>query len=113
MRRSPKRKACLGEFKNEQERTQETEGILLGRFFLCSLRYLLLKLRAMLPDEQPSPEQIEIFRRMTPGRRLQLAEQLYWSARRLKTAGVRAHHPDWPEEQVDAEVRRIFLYART
>jgi hypothetical protein len=67
----------------------------------------------MLPDEQPSPEQIEIFKRMTPGRRLQLAEQLYWFARRLKTAGVRAHHPDWSAEQVNAEVRRIFAHART
>ena len=67
----------------------------------------------MLPDEQPSPEQIEIIRRMTPARRLQLAEQLYWSARRLKAAGLRAQHPDWSEEHVEAEVRSIFTHART
>jgi hypothetical protein len=50
---------------------------------------------------------------MTPERRLKLAEQLYWTARKLKAAGVRMHHPDWTEEQVAAEVRRIFLHART
>ena len=67
----------------------------------------------MLPDEQPSPEQIEIFRRMTPERRLQLAEQLYWTARDLKAAGIRIQHPDWTEQQVRAEVTRIFRHART
>jgi hypothetical protein len=67
----------------------------------------------MLPDEQPSPEQIEIFRRMTPEQRLQLAEQLYWSARRLKATGLRAQHPDWSEQKIEDEVRSIFLHART
>ena len=67
----------------------------------------------MLPDETSSPEQIEIFRAMTGARRLQLAEQLYWSARKLKLAGLRAQHPDWTIEQLNAEVRRVFLHART
>ena len=67
----------------------------------------------MLPDETSSPEQVEIFRAMTGERRLQLAEQLYWSARKLKLAGLRAQHPDWTKEQLNAEVRRVFLHART
>ena len=67
----------------------------------------------MLPDEQPSPEQIVALRAMPGERRLRLAEQLYWSARKIKAAGLRSQHPDWPEERVDAEVRRIFLHART
>ena len=67
----------------------------------------------MLVDEQTSPEQFEAYRRMTPERRLALAEQLYWSARELKAAGVRSHHPDWTEEQVAREVTRIFLHARS
>ena len=67
----------------------------------------------MLPDEQTSPEQFEALRRMTPERRLALAEQLYWTARELKAAGVRAHHPDWSEEQVAREVKRLFTHART
>ena len=67
----------------------------------------------MLPDEQPSLEQIEIYRRMTPERRLALAEQLSWSARRMKAAWLRHQHPDWPEDQLNAEVTRIFRHART
>ena len=67
----------------------------------------------MLPDEQPSPEQIEILRRMKPERRLALAEQLYWTAREMKAAWLRAQHADWSEEQVSREVTRIFSNART
>ena len=67
----------------------------------------------MLPDEQTSPVQFEAFRRMTPERRLALAEQLYWSARELKAAGLRAQHEDWSEEQVSREVTRLFTHVRT
>jgi hypothetical protein len=67
----------------------------------------------MLPDEQPSPEQVQILRAIPGEKRLRLAERLYWSARKLKAAGLRAQHPDWPEDGVVAEVRRIFLNART
>jgi len=67
----------------------------------------------MLSDEQASPKQIEILRAMRGEQRLRLAEHLYWSARKLKVAGLRAQHPDWSEEQLNAEVRRIFLHART
>jgi hypothetical protein len=65
----------------------------------------------MLPDEEPSAEQIAILRRMTGEQRLKVAGQLYWSARKLKTAGVRSQHPDWSDEQIKAEVNRIFLNA--
>lgn len=65
----------------------------------------------MLADEQTSPEQFAILRGMTGQRRLKIAEQLYWSARKLKVAGVRSQHPDWPEEAVAAEVNRIFFHA--
>jgi hypothetical protein len=67
----------------------------------------------MLPDEGPSAEQIEIFRRMTPERRWQVARQLYWSVRRHKEAFLRQQHPEWSETEVRAEVRRIFLHARS
>ncbi|MBM3833275.1 MAG: hypothetical protein FJ403_08380 [Verrucomicrobia bacterium] len=67
----------------------------------------------MLPDEQTTPEQYEALRRMSPGRRLALAEQLYRTARRLKTAWVCAQHPDWTDDQVRREVTRIFLHARS
>ena len=67
----------------------------------------------MLPDEQASSEQLAVLRAMPGQRRLKLAEQLYWSARKLKAAGVRSLHPDWPEDRVNAEVGRIFLHARS
>jgi hypothetical protein len=67
----------------------------------------------MLPDEQASPEQLAILRGMTGQRRLRLAERLYWSARKMKTAGLRSQHPEWPDERINTEVRRIFLHARS
>ncbi len=67
----------------------------------------------MVDEEAPSPEQQAIFRSMTPVQRWEVAVQLYWSARRLKTAFVRSIHPDWPDERVDAYVRDAFLHARS
>jgi hypothetical protein len=67
----------------------------------------------MLPDEQASPEQIAILRRMSPEQRWQAAHRLYWTMRRHKTAFLRSLHPDWPEQRVAAEVREIFSHART
>jgi hypothetical protein len=67
----------------------------------------------MLPDEEATPEQLVIFRQMTPERRLSLAEQLYWSARELKAAWLRSQHADWTEQKIEGEVRRLFTNART
>lgn len=66
-----------------------------------------------LPDEQPSPEQIDALRALSGEDRLRLAEQLYWSARKMKAAGLRSQHPDWPETRVNSEVTRIFVRARS
>jgi hypothetical protein len=65
----------------------------------------------MLADEQTSPEQFALLRKMSGERRLQLAERMFWEARKLKAAGVRFQHPDWTEDKVIAEVNRIFLHA--
>jgi len=59
------------------------------------------------------PQQKEIFRSMTPEQKLRLALRLYYSARQLKLAALRAHHPDWSEEEIQQKLRDIFLYART
>ncbi len=67
----------------------------------------------MLADEQTSPEQYAILRRMTPERRLALAEGLYWTAFEMKKAWLRGQHADWSEEQVTRETARIFQNART
>ncbi|HJR70530.1 MAG TPA: hypothetical protein VKA43_10855 [Gammaproteobacteria bacterium] len=68
---------------------------------------------AMLPDEQPSPEQISILRRMTPEQRWRTAQRLYWTMRRHKAAYLRSRYSDWTEEQVASEVKRICLNGRT
>jgi hypothetical protein len=65
----------------------------------------------MLPDEQASPEQIAALRAIPGEKRLRLAEQLYWAARKTKAAGLRDQHPDWTEEQINEQVREIFLHA--
>jgi hypothetical protein len=67
----------------------------------------------MNSGERLSPEQISALRAISGEKRLHLAEQLYWSARKLKAAGIRYQHPDWPEDRVNAEVTRIFLHARS
>ena len=67
----------------------------------------------MLPDEQATPEQIAIFRRMTPEQRWRAANRLYWTARRHKAAYLRSRHSDWSDERIENEVRRVFLHART
>jgi hypothetical protein len=67
----------------------------------------------VLPDEDIGPDQIAALRRMTPEQRWQAARNLYWSARRLKAAYLREQHADWTEEQIEREVRRVFLQARS
>ena len=67
----------------------------------------------MLLDEQPGSEQVHVLRAMSGQERWRVAERLFWSARKLKAAGLRAQHPDWPETRVQADVRRIFSNARS
>ena len=56
-------------------------------------------------------EQVKIFRAMSPARKLDLAGQFYHAARQLKARGLRAQHPEWSDERIEARVREIFLYA--
>jgi len=59
------------------------------------------------------PEQERIFQAMEPEKKLRVAQMLYYSARQLKAAGLKAQNPDWAEEKINNKVREIFLYART
>ena len=65
----------------------------------------------MSHDEPLTPEQVEAYRRMSPAEKLETVNQLYWAERRSKVAAVREQHPGWSEEQVEDEVRRIYLEA--
>ncbi len=54
---------------------------------------------------------IENLRNLGPAQRLSAAEQLYWSARRLKEAAIRAQHSDWTDAQVGQAARDAFARA--
>jgi hypothetical protein len=66
----------------------------------------------MLVDEGTSPELITALSAMPGAQRLKLAERLYWSARKMKAAGLLSQHPDWTEQQLNDKVRQIFSNAR-
>ncbi len=53
-----------------------------------------------------------IVQAMSPTQKLRAAERLYHSARQLKTAALRAQHPEWSDEMIRRVVREFFLYAR-
>jgi len=59
------------------------------------------------------PEQKRIYREMSPEQKLRIAGDLHRFARELKAAGLRAQHPNWPEDKIVEQVKEIFLYART
>ena len=61
--------------------------------------------------EELHPVQIEGFKRMTPAQKLRMACDLYEAGIQLRVAGLRAAHPDWPQERLDFEARRSLLYS--
>jgi len=67
----------------------------------------------VLSDEQLGPEQAQALRRMSPAERWRVAHRLYWTMRRHKAAFLRTEHPDWSDQQIGDQVRRIFLHAGT
>jgi len=62
-------------------------------------------------DTSPDAEkiQIEVFRSMGPGKRLQSAALLSQACRTLLAEGIRKRHPDYSEEQVRLAVIRCLL----
>jgi hypothetical protein len=65
------------------------------------------KEKVMTPEEGLRI-QIEAYRRMTPQQRLQISFRLYHLTRTLVRQGVKHHHPDWDDGQVEREVLRRF-----
>ena len=59
------------------------------------------------------PEQIKIYKRLSPTEKLRIAGELYATCRNLKTAALRRQHPEWSAQEVEKKVREIFLYAQT
>ncbi|MBI3929654.1 MAG: hypothetical protein HY319_29200 [Armatimonadetes bacterium] len=63
------------------------------------------------PDTSPEAHraQIEAYRRMTPGRRTELAFQMSYLVRETARAGIRSRHPDYSETEVEMALRRLIL----
>lgn len=64
-------------------------------------------------DSALTPEYLSILRRMTGQQKLRSSFALYWSARKLKATALRHRHPDWSDEQVQEQVKQIFLHAKS
>jgi hypothetical protein len=58
-----------------------------------------------------TPEQIRIYKAMSPAKKLELAAQFNAASRELKACALRTQHPDWSEERIRKRVRELFLYA--
>ncbi|MFA6569029.1 MAG: hypothetical protein WCS96_12525, partial [Victivallales bacterium] len=80
-----------------------------GNFEIASIRINILAGINMEMREI----QLEIYKKMSPQKKLEIAFSLYNAARKLKAAGLRMVHTDWTEGQIKKEVTRIFLNART
>ena len=59
------------------------------------------------------PVQVEGFKRMSPAQKLDMVCDLYEAGIQLRVAGLRAGHPDWPQERLELEARRSLLHAGT
>jgi hypothetical protein len=59
------------------------------------------------------PIQVEGFKRMSAAEKLRMVASLYEAGIRLRVAGLRLAHPDWPRERLEFEARRSLLYAGT
>jgi len=57
--------------------------------------------------------QVEIYSKMSFARKWEETCRLRETAWKLKAAGIQAQHPEWNVREVEAGVRKIFLYATT
>ncbi|MFY9315689.1 MAG: hypothetical protein WAO95_09030 [Burkholderiales bacterium] len=64
-------------------------------------------------DEPIHPAQVEAFKRATPAQKLEAVAALYEAGIRLRMAGLRMTHPDWPDARLEHEARRSLRDAGT
>lgn len=60
-----------------------------------------------------SERQREIYAKMSPSEKWEQVCRLREMAWAMKSARIRSQHPDWSEDQIFHEVKKIFLYAVT
>ena len=63
--------------------------------------------RRPLYEEEPNPVQIEIYRRWDNARKMRSMFEMFEFALQQARMGTRSRYPDWNDEQVEAEARRL------
>jgi hypothetical protein len=63
--------------------------------------------RQRLYQEEPNPLQIETYRAWDNARKMRSMFEMFEFALHQVRIGTRSRHPDWDDEQVEAEVRRL------
>jgi hypothetical protein len=58
-------------------------------------------------DPEAHDRQLRVYRSMTPGQRVALAVEMSEEAFTLAADGIRARHPDYGDDEVDAARRRL------
>ena len=66
-------------------------------------------MRALDTISHAEKVQLDIFRRMTPEKRLQAAIDLAQTSRKLLKEGVSTRHPEYNEDQIRLAVIRLML----
>ena len=114
--------SCLGEgcFGVQAEQTLEADivalrawGIRIGYSDSPEVEGYYLKdpavvtLRQRLYEEEPNPLQIEAYRAWDSARKMRSMFEMFEFALHQVRIGTRSRHPDWDDEQVEAEVRRL------
>ena len=63
------------------------------------------------PDTTPDAEamQLELYRRMTPGRRVMIAYEMSMMARRITLSGIRSRHPEYTDDEAKYALFRILV----
>jgi len=62
------------------------------------------------PMQTLTPEEIAIYKAMSPVQKLKLIDRFYRDARTLKRASLRTLHPDWTDAEVDQKLVQIFQH---
>jgi hypothetical protein len=63
--------------------------------------------RQRLYEEEPNPLQIETYRTWDNARKMRSMFEMFEFALHQARISTRSRHPDWDDEQVEAEVRRL------
>lgn len=59
------------------------------------------------------PVQIAGFRKMSIAQKFDLITSMRETGIKLRIAGMRMRHPDWPDEKLERDARRSAMYACT